>query len=495
MPSGRSILLSTWLGAAALGAGGCGDTLLDHAADPSLIGPVCAAPELACGGRCLSCSPPAHASPACTAGACDFTCDPSYNRCGGSSCIPESESSCGSTCQDCSAGLPAHAAPVCTAAHACGFSCLPGFLQSGAGCARATAISAGYNHTCALLEDGKVRCWGSNYAGQLGNGTTDDSAVPVDVGLPGPASAIAAGYAHACALVGDAAWCWGDNTFGEIGDGTTADRPTPVAVAGLPSPVAALGAGGGVLPGVSFGHTCAVVAGGALWCWGADGSGQLGDGGTVSQLLPVAVTALAPGTAVEAVACGERHTCALSAGAVACFGANDEGQLGVASQTTPATAAIASGATAVATGLDHSCALASGVLQCWGLNSSGQVNAGSTTPGAAFSPIAPDLGGGFQPSALATGRAHTCAVKTADVPATPKCFGANNSGQLGGAGDKVDVNLLAPSTAAALTAGSDHSCALTGEGGVQCWGADDMGQLGRGAPSPGSFAPDYVSGR
>jgi alpha-tubulin suppressor-like RCC1 family protein len=495
MPSRRPALLRPWLAALALAAGGCGDTLLDHNADPSLLGPVCAPPELACGGRCLACQAPANADPACTAGACDFTCRAGYNRCGGPGCVAEGPASCGPACADCSAGLPANGVPVCTAAHHCDFACAPGWFRSGGACVRATQISSGYNHACALLGDGVVKCWGANFAGQLGNGTQVDSAVPVEVGLPGAASAVVAGYAHACALVGGAAWCWGDNTLGEIGDGTLVSRATPVAVAGLPGPVLALGAGGGILPGTSFGHTCAVVSGNALWCWGADDAGQLGDGGTATQRNPVAVTILPAGTQVSAVAGGERHTCALSSGgAVYCWGAFDAGQLGtgsLAAQTSPAAPAVASGATALATGQSHSCAIASGALECWGLNSLGQVDADSTQTTFA-SPHAPSLGG-FQPSALAAGRGHTCGT---EAGGTPKCFGANGSGQLGGAGNKVDVNLADLATAAAVAAGSDHSCALTPAGGVQCWGANDHGQLGTGgSPAPGSFPPAWVSGQ
>ncbi len=500
--------LRTLLAAAALAAGGCGDTLLDHTADPSLKGPVCAPPLLACGGRCLACSPPANASADCSAGACDFTCDPGYNRCGGGpSCTAESAASCGPACADCSGGLPANAVPVCTAAHACDFACAPGLLRtpgwpgSGPGCARALALSAGYHHTCAVLEDGRVKCWGANFAGQLGDGTHLDAATPVDVvGLPGPVSAIVSGYAHSCATAGGSAWCWGDNTFGELGDGTIVDRASAAPVNGL-SQVVALGAGGGIA-GTAFGHTCAVLAGGELRCWGADDAGQLGDGGNAMQAAPVPVAILPAGTAVSAVACGERHTCALtSAGAVYCFGAFDAGQLGLGlplmPQASPAVAAVASGATAVATGLTHGCAVVSGALDCWGLNSSGQVNGGSPTPPTVASPTPVDLGGGFEAAGMGAGRAHTCALDAFHAPAALKCFGANEAGQLGGAGSKVDVNLDTPppAAAAAVTAGSDHTCALTADGGVQCWGGNDLGQLGTGDPRPSVTAPAWVSGR
>ncbi len=479
----------------ALVAWGCGDTLLDHEADQNLLGPVCGPELLACGGACLSCSSPPNAHAVCAAGACGSECDSGYNLCGGNACVLESPASCGSSCSDCTNSVPPNAGAVCTAAHGCDFECKEGYLRSGGQCQRAAAVAAGFHHTCALIADGRVRCWGANDSGQLGDGLVSDSAIPVDVPLPGPARAIAAGYEYSCAIVGGAVYCWGDNTFGELGDGTTIERTSPVRAVGI-SQAIALAAGGGVLGGTSFGHTCAVLTGGAVKCWGANGSGQLGNDTTVVETAPVDVTILPAGTAVTAVACGERHTCALAAGAVYCWGANDSGQLGTGGtgpQRTPAAASIASGASLVATGQAHSCAVV-GALQCWGLNSSGQVNAGTGTPGSFTAPATPDLGG-LRPNAAATGRAHTCAVNTSDDPATPRCFGANDSGQLGGAGSIVGVTLLAPATASAVTAGAGHTCLLTRDGGIQCWGANDRGQLGNGGTAAVASAPTYVSGR
>lgn len=496
MRATRSTALRTWIATLALGAAGCGDTLLDHSADPNLLGPVCAPEQLACGGTCLSCSPPANAHATCASGACGFECNDGFNQCGGSICVAESPTSCGPTCADCTGSAPANASPICTAAHACGFECSPGYLRSGTGCQRATAISAGFFHTCAVTADGKVKCWGANGDGQLGNGGNSDSDVPVDVPLPGAASAVAAGYEHTCAVVGDAreVYCWGNNAFGELGDGTTTARPTPVHVVGI-SQVVALAAGGGVQVGTSFAHTCAVGGGGAQ-CWGANGSGQLGNG-TDNQTVPVPATVLPAGVVATGVACGERHTCVVAnpandRGAVYCWGANDSGQLGAGG--IPGTPALASGASTVVTGQAHSCAVVGTTLECWGLNSSGQVDAGSAAQASFASPHPLDLGG-LRPTIAAAGRAHTCAVNASGNPAAPECFGADNAGQLGGAGPLADVSLLAPFTATAVSAGGDHTCVLTGDGGIQCWGANDRGQLGNGQTGGSASAPAYVSGR
>ena len=144
------------------------------------------------------------------------------------------------------------------------------------------ALAAGFDHNCALSRNGSVACWGANDSGQLGIGTTAASATPVTVAQLPPAAAIAAGYNHTCAILQDATLrCWGSNAAGQLGDGTTVDRALPVSsVSGL-SQVAAV-AGGSV-------HTCAATNDGAVYCWGSNDSGQLGDGSTTNHLTPTQV--------------------------------------------------------------------------------------------------------------------------------------------------------------------------------------------------------------
>jgi hypothetical protein len=185
-----------------------------------------------------------------------------------------------------------------------------------------TALAAGGNHTCALTENGGVKCWGENGSGQLGDGTTEIRSSPVDViGLSGGVKAIASSSNRTCALTQDGGVkCWGRNYFGQIGDGTNEDRNRPVDVIGLSTGVKAIAVG--------TSHTCALTSCGGVKCWGINDSGQLGDGTNDDRNIPVDVVGLDSG--VTTIAAGKNHTCALIAdGGVKCWGNNAfDGPLG-----------------------------------------------------------------------------------------------------------------------------------------------------------------------
>jgi alpha-tubulin suppressor-like RCC1 family protein len=141
----------------------------------------------------------------------------------------------------------------------------------------------GENHSCALLHDGSLRCWGANESGQLGDGTTIDRHRPVAIvaiGAVGPLREVALGGEHSCARTDAAVLCWGRNRHGQLGDGTTRDRPTPAPVKGLPGPVRQLALGQA--------HSCARDD---QWirCWGDNGSGAVGDGTRIDRPEPVLV--------------------------------------------------------------------------------------------------------------------------------------------------------------------------------------------------------------
>ena len=248
----------------------------------------------------------------------------------------------------------------------------------------ASAISAGGDHTCALTTSGGVKCWGYNEYGQLGNGTTADSNVPVDVyGLSSGVSAISAGGAHACAMTSSGGVkCWGLNRFGELGNGTTADSHVPVNVL--------VSIGGNALTGVSAisagdEHTCAVTTSGGAKCWGDNSEGQLGNNEAAVSYsnVPVDVYGLASG--VSAISVGGYFTCALTfTGSVECWGDNGDGELGSGGLYTCSSVPIdvsglSSGVSAISAGGDHACALtSSGGVKCWGLNQFGQLGNGTT---------------------------------------------------------------------------------------------------------------------
>lgn len=183
---------------------------------------------------------------------------------------------------------------------------------------RVTAFSGGTFHTCAIVERG-VQCWGRNDFGQLGNSSTTSSSVPFQVqGLTSGVTAIAAGSGnHTCALVNGAVSCWGLNEHGQLGDGLTSNSSVPVEVQGLAPNISA------VLAGLE--HT-GILASGGVKCWGQNAFGQLGDGTTEDRTVPVQVQDLTSG--VTAIGVGGGHTCAAVDRGVQCWGENSAGQLG-----------------------------------------------------------------------------------------------------------------------------------------------------------------------
>ncbi len=397
------------------------------------------------------------------------------------------------------------------------------------------AIAVGESHTCALTNAGAVKCWGRGDSGQLGDGILDDSARPVDVvGLSSGVTAISAGYDHSCAVTaGGGVKCWGGNEYGHLGDGTLDDRSTPVDVDGLSSGVADIGSGlwlncaltttGGVkcwglggdgqlgngddepslspvnVSGLTTGvtsiavgalHVCALTTGGGVKCWGNGVNGQLGNGNDENSLTPVDVSGLTSGVAL--LNAGDSHSCVLTSdGDAKCWGFNGSGELGngatAPKETTPVDVlGLGDDVTLLSLGSDHSCALTStGGLQCWGANEFGELGNGTTDD--SLTPV-DVVEGTTQPvelpvkaGSLVSGDTHTCVVTTLGGVL---CWGKNDNGQLGDATNisrtvPVKVNGL-PSGVAAIGAGNAHSCAVTDTGAVKCWGNNGGGRLGDG---------------
>lgn len=258
-------------------------------------------------------------------------------------------------------------------------------------------MAGGWAHTCALLGTGRVACWGNGEVGQIGNGSADPNAVavPTPVSDLDGAFALLAGYRFSCALTDLTTMrCWGHNGSGQLGDpaaGTMATTPIPVANLGDVAAIRAVALGQE--------HVCVAYdkpgASGRVRCWGRGDAGQLGNGATpAAQKEPVEVLAgSSPLEGVSALAAGWAHTCALTeAGGVKCWGSNAQGQLGDGTGTGRSTAVdvvgLAGGVAGIAAGFHHTCALAGSsppTLACWGSNDQGQL--GDGTQASKLSPV------------------------------------------------------------------------------------------------------------
>ena len=286
-----------------------------------------------------------------------------------------------------------------------------------------------------------MQCWGWNGEGELGDGTGVSSAMPVNVlGLQSGVTDVESGELHSCAVMeGGEVKCWGANWAGQLGDGTTEDRLAPVAVVDLQDALA--------LAGGETDITCVLRKSGAVYCWGSNHNGQLGAGLPDNfKATPVAVVGLSNG--VRSISAGGNHACAVKENRhVVCWGRNSAGQLGDGTfnlSNTPVEVTGITNAESVAAGFDHTCVVTTGgAAKCWGLNGQGQLGDGSTTQRSAPVQVS-GLGSGV--AQLTAGAAHTCALL--DNGAV-KCWGWNSSGELGnGTNDQslhpVDVELLPP---------------------------------------------------
>lgn len=280
----------------------------------------------------------------------------------------------------------------------------------------ATAVSASYANTCAIVDDG-LYCWGWNYAGQVGNGKTGGNVDTPFAVITHNVRAVSTGSMHSCAVVGDALYCWGDNSNGQIGNGTTGTavaQPTQVIASG----VTAVSAGGD--------QTCAIVKG-ALYCWGNNRYGQVGhthEGNASNQNTSLAIPARIFDKQVTAVSAGNDYTCAVVAKALYCWGKTDDKGIGpnARSNTYRPQQMIARDVTAVATGTAHTCAVVKDALQCWGYNGSNVIGTGPS-PGVITRPAVAIPAG---VTAVSAGESHTCAL----VNGTLRCRGYDAYGQI-----------------------------------------------------------------
>ncbi len=332
-------------------------------------------------------------------------------------------------------------------------------------------------HDCGITGLPAVTCWGDNDDGQLGDGTRDDSDVPVLVSGEHLFASIGAGGEHTCGLdeSGDI-YCWGRNAEGQLGDGTTVGSTDPVSVMGSQ-----------VFATVSTGlaHTCGVTTGGDVYCWGRNIGGQLGDSTSDNSSEPVLVYG---DLNFESVAAGSEHSCGITTSddpdpqAAYCWGRNFSGELGNGS--TPDSSLIPVAAlggntfSGIAAGRSHTCGVTTGGdAYCWGENENGELGDGSTTDRSTPTLVT----GGHTFEAITTGGAgdrflpgesanFTCALRT---DGAVYCWGDNNDGQLGDGtttDSSVPVAVSGGIIFQTVSAGSDHACGLSDSLDAYCWG-------------------------
>lgn len=349
------------------------------------------------------------------------------------------------------------------------------------------AIAAGYSHTCALTNLGRVFCWGDDRSGAVGDDGTADAAprtrAVLVTGLEDVTiEAIGAGDDFTCALdEGDAVYCWGSDAYSRLGNaGVATLSAVPVRVALGDTVPVQLAVGGA--------HACVISDANLLLCWGQNLTNQLGPAATgVERAAPGEPFV---GELFDAVSAGTAHSCARRTdGAVLCWGWNAELQLGTATDPTPAGSPVpvpvVEASLAIAMGL-HTCVWSPAGASCFGWNKEGQLTSDTPRDGTAV-PVPISLGG-MAPDLLvgnddwqlfgAIGGGHTCGL----VGTTAWCWGGNGDGQLGDGTTRSrpePMPLSGLSGVTALAAGLRHTCAIAA-GRALCWGYNDRGQLGNG---------------
>lgn len=372
-----------------------------------------------------------------------------------------------------------------------------------------TSVSAGTVSACGVttgFAGGTVDCWGDNYSGELGTGTTTASTTPVVVAGGLAVTTVSAGNRFACGIASsDAAYCWGANDFGQIGSGTAATITTPVPVTGGHN-FTALSA--------EDGAACGVAQGGAAYCWGFNGYGQLGTGTTANSAAPVAVTG---GLTFSTVSVGGGYTCGLTTGGAAyCWGLNQFAALGANTLNGPEQCATNTGPvscstkpvgvvgglsfTNVSAGKFSACGLVpSGAAYCWGADYYGLLGADSGTAleqcvnAEACSSRPVPVGGGLTFATISVGEYSACGVTTGGAA---YCWGGNYYGELGTgttAYSPKPVAVAGGLTFATVSTEYSFACGVTTSGAAYCWGLNAGGALGDGTTT-NSSVPVAVAG-
>ena len=400
------------------------------------------------------------------------------------------------------------------------------------------SISAGGRSTCGITVDNVLVCWGYNGEGQLGIGQPPAGSGPV-FAQPVPTAATGnltfrqtvLNLYHGCAVtLASVGYCWGVNHDGRVGDRTVAAvRTAPTILGGgTPSPFSFR------MMAVSRNHSCGLALSDRIYCWGFAGEGQLGIGppdsvgAVVAPVEPPAVGWVIASDGAhryQAVVAGGQHTCAISTpmtgSQIYCWGWNSLGQVGngaaggrdsvpqpvVASAAFPGRAMDLptpgagnfAGAT-IAAGYDHTCALDPvGLAFCWGSNAKGQLGTAALGFGPGqISAVPIDVAGGISFVAITAGEAHTCGLT---FGGEVWCWGSNERGQLGNSGlgvgpfsvSATPVQVTAPGLVfMAVSAGDQHTCAITVNNRALCWGDNQYGQLGDNREHETPLTPSFL---
>lgn len=349
---------------------------------------------------------------------------------------------------------------------------------------RFVALSGGPYSFCGRNEDGQLHCWGFNRYGGLGDGTSQSR-------LPGPVtgahrwSQVAVGSMHSCgiALDGDL-WCWGDNSYGQVGDGRAVISTEPVRVAHETIQLANLMS--------SDSGTCGRQKGSSKYfCWGANQQVQFGviEGGghaTKPMLLQY------PERQWKQLSLGKSYSCGLTGiGQAFCWGSNQTWQLGtgVVGPGNWGLGAVSTnlGFDSIYAGYQHTCALTGdGQAYCWGYNSNGQLGLVIEDSNGANKPVA--VATNLRFVELALGNHHTCGL-TADGKVY--CWGDNSWGTLGSTRpdfSSTPVAVALDEPVVTLKSGANHACGLSAGGKLHCWGYNYVGTLGVGSELPAQGA-------
>jgi alpha-tubulin suppressor-like RCC1 family protein len=367
--------------------------------------------------------------------------------------------------------------------------CSPGLFRCNDGCCSAVGLGLGLIDTCAVLNDGTLRCWGDNSYGEVAQRDGGTFTTPMDVGLA-DIGGVAIGSYHVCAYQTSSpqVFCWGLNSEGQLGDETTVNSNVPKGA------LVDVCSATGIAAGAS--HSCSNNTSLASYCWGANQEGQLGigDAGLSDagfEWVPVTVDYTGTTGSLTIVPGHGNHTCALDAmGSVLCWGNNGSGQVGdgttVDRGAPTRVKGLPTGNKVVSAGALHTCAVRpDNSVVCWGDNLFGQLGVTLMKPDGGVATLSkiPVVVPSVTAASVSAGEGHTCAITTNGGAV---CWGSNYDGQIGN-GSPTSEPPVPPTPVsgfgtgvAMLVAGDNHNCAVTTAGVMWCWGDNTAGELGDG---------------